>query len=106
VRVRPRADRRQGILPFVLTRGDREEVTARVGLPLVVETSRALRLDEAARTLFGPPRRKEDFGADAQLETLATLIAAGGDRVEDIRILGEDQGLVRLIGRQIESPEA
>jgi hypothetical protein len=44
---RPRADRRQGILPFVLTLGEREDVTARAGLPLVVETSRALRLDEA-----------------------------------------------------------
>ena len=106
MRVGPRADRRQGILPFVLTRGEREDVTSRVGLPLVVETSRALRLDEAARTLFGPPRRKEDFGADAQLETLATLIAAGGDRVEDIRILGEDQGLVRLLGRPFASPDA
>ena len=104
--LRPRADRRQGILPFVLTLGEREDVTSRAGLPLVVETSRALRLDEAARTLFGPPRRQEDFGADAQLETLATLIAAGGERVEDIRILGEDRGLVRLLGRPFASPDA
>ena len=103
---RPRADRRQGILPFVLTLGERENVTSRAGLPLVVETSRALRLDEAARTLFGPPRRTEDYGADAQLETLATLLAAGGERVEDIRILGEDQGLVRLLGRPLASPDA
>jgi hypothetical protein len=90
----------------VLKLGEREDVTARAGLPLVIETSRALRLDEEARTLFGPPRRTEDFGADAQLETLATLIAAGGDRVEDIRILGEDQGLVRLLGRPFASPDS
>ncbi len=99
-------DRRQGILPFVLTLGEREDVTSRAGLPLVVETARALRLDEEARSLFGPPRRQEDFGADAQLETLATLIAAGGDRVEDIRILGEDKGLVRLLGRPFASPDS
>jgi hypothetical protein len=103
---RPRGDRRQGILPFVLKLGEREDVTSRAGLPLVVETSRALRLDEAARTLFGPPRRTDDFGADVQFETLATLIAAGGDRVEDIRILGEDRGLVRLLGRPFASPDA
>jgi hypothetical protein len=90
----------------VLKLGEREDVTARAGLPLVIETSRALRLDAEARTLFGPPRRKEDFGADEQLETLATLIAAGGDRVEDIRILGEDQGLVRLLGRPFASPDS
>jgi hypothetical protein len=106
VSLRPRTDRRQGILPFVLTLGEREDVTARAGLPLVVETVRALRLDEEARTLFGPPRRQGDFGADAQLETLATLIAAGGDRVEDIRILGEDKGLLRLLGRPFASPDS
>jgi len=63
----------------VLTRGEREDVTARAGLPLVVETSRGLRLDAAARTLFGPPRRTEDFGADAQLEALVTVqLSRGG----------------------------
>jgi hypothetical protein len=106
VSLRPRTDRRQGILPFVLTLGEREDVTSRAGLPLVVETGRALRLDAEARTLFGPPRRQEDFGADAQLETLATLIAAGGDRVEDIRILSEDKGLLRLLGRPFASPDS
>jgi len=106
VSLRPRTDRRQGILPFVLTLGEREDVTARAGLPLVIETNRALRLDEEARQLFGPPRRTDDFGADEQLETLATLIAAGGDRVEDIRILGEDKGLMRLLGRPFASPDA
>ena len=104
--LRPRTDRRQGILPFVLKLGEREDVTSRAGLPLVVETGRALRLDEEARKLFGPPRRKDDFGADEQLETLSTLIAAGGDRVEDIRILGEDKGLVRLLGRPFASPDS
>lgn len=95
----PRADRRQGILPFVLKLGEREDITARAGLPLVIEVSRALRLDEVARELFGPPRRKDDYGADEQIESLATLIAAGGDRIEDIRILSEDKGLLRLVFR-------
>jgi hypothetical protein len=106
VSLRPRTDRRQGILPFVLKLAEREDVTARAGLPLVMETSRALGLDEQAQHLFGPPRRREDFGADEQLETLSTLIAAGGDRVEDIRILAEDKGLVRLLDRPFASPDA
>jgi len=93
-------------LPFVLKLGEREDVTSRAGLPLVLETSRALGLDEEARSLFEPPRRKDDFGADEQIEMLSTLIAAGGDRVEDIRILGEDKGLVRLIGRPFASPDS
>ncbi len=35
--------RRRGF-PFVLKLGEREDVTSRAGLPLVVETGRALRL--------------------------------------------------------------
>lgn len=90
----------------MLKLGQREDVTARAGLPLVIETHRALQLDAEARRLFGPPRSKNEFGADEQLETLAMLIAAGGDRIEDIRILGEDKGLVRLLGRPFASPDS
>lgn len=102
----PKRDRRQGILPFVLKLADRDDVTSRAGLPLVIETNRALRLDVEARKLFGEPRREADFGADEHIETLATLIAAGGDRVEDIRVLSEDKGLMRLLGRPFASPDA
>lgn len=104
--LQPKGDRRQGILPFVLKLAERDDVTARAGLPLVVETSRALGLDVQARKLFGEPRRKTDFGADEQIETMATLIAAGGDRLEDIRVLNEDKGLVRLLGRSFASPDS
>jgi len=104
--MKPRTTRRQGILPFVLTLGQMDDVTARAGLPLVIETNRALRLDEEARKLFTPPRRKDDYRADEQLEALSTLIAAGGDRAEDIRILGEDKGLVRLLGQPFPSPDS
>ena len=99
-------DRRQGILPFVLKLAEREDVTARAGLPLVVETSRALRLDVEARALFGSPRRSTDYGADEQLEALAMLLAAGGDRLQDIRILSEDRGLMRLMGQPFASPDS
>lgn len=91
---------------MIVTLEEREDVTARAGLPLVTETSRALGLDEQARQLFGPPRRREDFGADEQLETLSTLIAAGGNRAEDIRTLAEDKGLVRLLGGPFASPDS
>jgi len=46
--VSPRRPRepRQGILPFVIRHGNGEAVTAHVGLPLVVEAARAVRLEE------------------------------------------------------------
>lgn len=104
--LRPREDGRQGILPFWFMLGEREDVTARAGLPLVVETMRALGLDEVARRALPVPKRESGFAPEAKLEALVTLLAAGGDRVEDIRILGEDEGLERLLGRALPSPDA
>ena len=104
--LRRRRNKRQGILPFVMKMGERDDVTARAGLPLVIETARAFRLDEEARKLLGRARRKCDFGPDEKLEALYTLIAAGGDRIEDIRILSEDKGLMRLLAREFPSPDA
>jgi len=106
MRLRPRRAGRQGILPFVLERADREDVTARAGLPLVVETMRALGLDGVARAELPAPKRQRGFGPEEKLEALVTLIAAGGDRVEDVQVLGEDKGLEQLLGRPFPSPDA
>ncbi len=106
MRVRPRRDRGQGILPFVLELAGRADVTARAGLPLVVETMRALGLEEVVRAELPAPKRQRGFAPEEKLEALATLIAAGGDRVEDVRVLGEDKGLERLLGRPFPSPDA
>jgi hypothetical protein len=103
--VRVRAGR-QGILPFVIELGEREDVTARAGLPLVVETLRALGVDALAQAELPEPKRRRGFTPAQKLEALVTLIAAGGDRVEDIRILSEDQGLERMLGGRLPSPDA
>jgi len=102
----PRSERRRSILPFVIERGEPEAVTARAGLPLVVETMRALGVDELAQAELPEPRRRRGFTPTQKLEALVTLLAAGGDRVEDIRILGEDPGLERLLGGAFPSPDA
>jgi hypothetical protein len=86
--------------------GEREDVTARAGLPLVVETMRALGLDEVARAQLPQPKRQSEYPPEEKLEAITTLIAAGGDRVEDIEVLREDQGLARLMERQFPSPDA
>lgn len=97
---------RQGILPFVVEMADRDDVTARAGLPLVVETFRALHLGPVACEALPAAKKLGGFDAAAKLEALATLIAAGGDRIEDIRILGDDKGLCRLLGGPLPSPDA
>lgn len=97
---------RQGILPFVFELGSPEDVTARAGLPLVVEAMRAFGVDDAVRRELPAPQRRSGFAHEDKLEALVLLIAAGGDRVEDIRILSEDKGLEKLLGAPFPSPDA
>lgn len=104
--LRSRRDGRQGILPFVLELAKRDDVTARVGLPLVVETMRAMGLDELAAQALPEPKRERGFAPEHKLEAIVTLIAAGGDRMEDVRVLSEDKGLEKLLGAPLPSPDA
>lgn len=104
--VRLRRTGRQGILPFVFEQAERVDVTARAGLPLVVETMRALGVDEMAGAVLPPPKRQRGFAPAQKLEAIVTLLAAGGDRVEDVRVLAEDKGLEKLLGASFPSPDA
>jgi hypothetical protein len=97
---------RQGILPFIMCHGDGEEVTAHAGLPLVVEAARSVRLDEVVEEKLRVKKRLRGFSEVDKLEALMLLIATGGDRIEDIRILSDDQGLTRLLDRVLPSPDA
>lgn len=103
---RSRRDGRQGILPHVLEVAEREDVTALAGLPLVVETLRALGLDDVADEKLPKPERDRGFPPKHKLESLITLIAAGGERIEDVRVLGEDKGLEAILRHPFPSPDA
>lgn len=104
--VRLRRSSRQGILPFVIEQAKRADVTARAGLPLVVETMRALGMDEVAGVALPQPKRHRGFSPGQKLEAIVTLIAAGGDRMEDVRVLADDKGLEKLLGAPFPSPDA
>lgn len=106
MKFKSRQSARQGILPFVVQGSENEEVTARAGLPLVVEAFRGLRMDEEVDANLHVAKRKRGFSELEKLEALISLIAAGGDRVEDINILAEDKGLLRLLDRSLPSPDA
>ena len=97
---------RQGILPFVIRHGTGEAVTAHAGLPLVVEAARAVRLEEVVEAQLTVAKRQRGFSEMEKLEALLLLVAGGGDRIEDIRILAEDQGFMRLLDRELPSPDA
>jgi len=104
--LRAHGERRQGILPFIMEQTKRDDVTARAGLPLVLETMRALGIDELGASVLPPPKRRRGFAPERKLEALVTLIAAGGDRVEDVRVLADDKGLGKLLGDPFPSPDA
>jgi hypothetical protein len=97
----------QGILPFVLEVDHcPDAVTGRAGLPLVVETMRALKLDEVISQELRLRGRHSGYSETEKIEALALLMASGGECVDDIRVLQADAGLLRLLDRQLPSPDA
>lgn len=97
----------QGILPFDIEVVDRSDsVTARAGLPLVVETMRALGCDGAIRQNVRVRRRRRGYDEVEIVEALVLLLASGGDCLDDIEGLKSDGGLVRLLSRRLPSASA
>jgi hypothetical protein len=98
--------RPQGILPFEIELvDDAGGVTAHAGLPLVVETMRTLGLDRSISAHIRLRQRQTGFTEVEKVEALVLLMAAGGDCLDDIRILAADDGLCRLLGRELPSAD-
>jgi hypothetical protein len=96
----------QGLLPYrvdVLPDGD--AVTGRAGLPLVLETMRALGLDHAIAQHVQIRERQSGYPEVEKVEALVLLLAAGGTCLDDIAVLQADGGLRRLLGRKFPSAD-
>jgi hypothetical protein len=99
-------ERRQGILPYQVEVSDKlGHTTARGGLPLVVETMRALGLESAIEKHLRLRQRESGYTDVEKIEALVLLLAAGGDCLDDMRTLQADEGLERLLGRELPSPD-
>jgi hypothetical protein len=72
---------------------DADGLTGRAGLPLVLETMRALGLDHAIAQHVQCRARQRGYTETAKIEALVLLLAAGGDCLDDIAPL---QGLARV----------
>lgn len=97
----------QGILPFVFEAALQPmDLTAFAGLTLVSETMLALGLDGVVREHLQLRERQRGYGEFDKLHALVLVQAAGGDCVEDVRILARDAGLARLLARPLPSPDA
>lgn len=94
-----------GVLPFRIEATDDEDVTARAGLPLVVETMRALGLTEKLNEELGIRKRNQGASDGEKSEALVLLMASGGECVSDIQTLIADRGLNRLLGTELPSDD-
>ncbi len=97
----------QGLLPYqVEVVADADTVTGRAGLPLVLETTRALGLGQVIREEVQVRERQSGYPEVEKVEALVLLLAAGGDCLDDIAVLHADAGLTRLLGRKLPSADA
>src|SRR4051812_41707631 len=91
---------RQGLLPYTIEVVDDDAtLTGHAGLPLVLETMRALGVSEVLHGSLGIRQRRSGATDAEKAEALVLLMAAGGESVDDIEVLRTDKGLQRLCGR-------
>lgn len=86
----------QDILPFKLeTTG--EEITPRSGLAIYAEALRALGVDDLAKRYLPVPGSNRGYESYKFLEPLLLMLYGGGRHLEDLREIGEDKALKRLL---------
>ena len=96
----------QGLLPFQLIQdASRVLLTSFGGLPLVMETFRALGLPESIQKRLPLFKRQGRYEVADYVESFISVFAAGGNYVDDFEMLRTDEGLKKL-GLHVPSPEA
>ena len=82
------------------------DLTAHAGLTLVAETLLALDVDALVREGLRLHARRRGYAEFDKLQAIVLVQAAGGDCVEDVRVLARDAGLTRLLHCRFPSPDA
>ncbi len=96
----------QGVLPFQLVEDSSHAlVTSFGGLPLVMETFRALGLPQSIQKHLPLQRRPGKYEEADYVESFISVFAAGGDCFDDFQLLRQDPVLQKL-GLKVPSPES
>ena len=92
---------KQGVLPFRYECEPTESgMTALAGLPAYLELAIVSGLTDSIQRHLGACALKKQGWTDTQIVmSLILLNIAGGDSVDDLRILEKDEGLVKLLRR-------
>jgi Transposase DDE domain group 1 len=89
-------------LPFAIDdRIDPSLVTARAGVPLVIELFRQVGAAQVVEKHVRIKQRRRGLPASQLVETLIALWAAGGDRCQDLQTLRTDAALAVLLGYEL-----
>jgi hypothetical protein len=93
--------------PFAIDpRPVRGASSARAGLAAVSRVYRSLKLPGLVEANVPVKFRRRGFEAAQYVESLAVLHVAGGDCVQDIERLREDEGLSKILGYEVPSARA
>ncbi|MGC9973299.1 MAG: IS1380 family transposase [Bryobacteraceae bacterium] len=97
----------EGELPFEYDWEPAEEVlTAYAGVPLLVRAVRSLGVPASVKQHLELKQRQRGFDEATYVESFLVLNALGGECLEDLERLREDQGLAEMLGHELPSPEA
>jgi len=83
----------------------KERLTAHGGLALMAEFNHGIGLRELTDRYLPFPGSHRGFDPSVIVESLVLMLQGGGKSLEDIRELEQEEGLMRLIGRN-EIPES
>ncbi len=97
----------QGLLPFkLILDSEKSIITSFAGLPLVIETMRALKVPKLVERFLKVKRRDTGRYTEGDyIESFVSLFASGGECLDDFERLRADPGLSEL-GIKIPSPES
>ncbi len=96
----------QGVLPFQLVEdASKVLITSFGGLPLVMETFRAIGLPQSIRKHLPLQKRPGQYEEADYVESFISVFAAGGDCFDDFQLLRQDPALQKL-GLKVPSPES
>jgi len=77
-----------------------DAVTGHAGVSLLIEAFRSLGMSEAVKRCVRLKSRRRGYTEAESVETLIALMAAGGDCLDDVRVLSADLGLTRMWERR------
>src|SRR4051794_35520216 len=84
---------------------DDGSVTSYGGLPIIIDVLRSQGVDRSIRQHVQVKERACVHDEVAIIEAVVLMLAAGGDCLDDMKMLAADKGLCRLLERELPSPE-